>query len=111
VRHACDHLRRLAGPVGFILGLILPALVGTVSKMFGTAFRGALPEPASAAADPRLPSASLTPDCVARLFEQCEHSVDAFNVFPPRLGLVQVVVDDRGQDEQRHRRVFSQNLG
>jgi predicted PurR-regulated permease PerM len=42
----------LFGAMGFILGPILAALFVTVWEMFGTAFRSALAEPGSAAADP-----------------------------------------------------------
>jgi predicted PurR-regulated permease PerM len=40
------------GAMGFILGPILAALFVTAWEMFGTAFRSALAEPASAAVDP-----------------------------------------------------------
>jgi predicted PurR-regulated permease PerM len=40
------------GAMGFILGPILAALFVTAWEMFGTAFRGALAEPGSAAANP-----------------------------------------------------------
>jgi predicted PurR-regulated permease PerM len=42
----------LFGAMGFILGPILAALFVTAWEMFGTAFRSALAEPGSAAADP-----------------------------------------------------------
>jgi len=42
----------LFGVTGFILGPILAALFVTAWEMFGTAFRSALAEPGSAAADP-----------------------------------------------------------
>jgi predicted PurR-regulated permease PerM len=42
----------LFGAMGFILGPILAALFVTVWEMFGTAFRSALAEPGSAAANP-----------------------------------------------------------
>jgi predicted PurR-regulated permease PerM len=42
----------LFGAMGFILGPILAALFVTAWEMFGTAFRSALVEPGSAAADP-----------------------------------------------------------
>jgi predicted PurR-regulated permease PerM len=42
----------LFGVMGFILGPILPALFVTAWEMFGTAFRSALAEPGSAAANP-----------------------------------------------------------
>ena len=56
----------LFGVMGFILGPILAALFVTAWEMFGTAFRSALAEPGSAAANPADPSASLTPDSLGR---------------------------------------------
>jgi hypothetical protein len=56
----------LFGATGFILGPILAALFVTAWEMFGAAFRTELAEPGSAAAGPKVSSASLTSEHCCR---------------------------------------------
>jgi predicted PurR-regulated permease PerM len=56
----------LFGAMGFILGPILAALFVTAWEMFGTAFRSALVEPGSAAADPHPSTGSGSPRAGSR---------------------------------------------